>query len=205
MLWMDHNNLKSLNGIQNAKNMRNLRAIDNNLTSVTALKGLKNLEQLYISHNKIKKLSNMKDFKKLDYYYCTLSHNRLSEKEIRNKLPDRFLKKGKAKKEWLEAQIDFQNINTVITLLEPKSAKKINKNTTRIVGRTMKNVEVQLYCSSKDGNFKRVKADKNGKFVMDGLDLREFAGKTLQFRIFFRTKSGKIKSTLSDNEFLIRK
>lgn len=204
-VWMDHNNLKSLNGIQNAKNMNQLRVTDNNLTSVTALKKLKNLEQLYLGYNKIKKLPNMKNFKKLRYYYCTLSHNRLSEKEIRKKLPDRFLKKGKAKKEWLENQIDYQNLNAEVTLLEPKSTKKISKNTTRIVGRTMKNAYVELYCPTKDESSKRVKADKNGKFVLDGLDLREFAGRNVQFWIVFRTKSGESKGTLSYNEFLVSK
>lgn len=204
-VWMDNNNLKSLNGIQNAKNMNQLRVAGNRLTSVTALKELKNLEQLYLGYNKIKKLPNMKNFKKLRYYYCNLYHNRLSEKEIRKKLPDRFLKKGKAKKEWLETQIDYQNLNAEVTLLEPKSAKKISKDTTRIVGRTMKNAYVELYCPTKDESSKRIKADKNGKFVLDGLDLREFAGRNVQFWIIFRTKSGENKGTLSYNEFLVSK
>ena len=72
-------------------------------------------------------------------------YNRLTEKEIRKKLPDRFFKKSKEKKEWLGKQVDFQNLNYEVTLIKPASTEKLTKNTKRIVGRTMKNVENLLW------------------------------------------------------------
>lgn len=132
-------------------------------------------------------------------------YNRLTEKEIRKKLPDRFFKKSKEKKEWLGEQVDFQNLNYEVTLIEPANTKKITKNTKRIVGRTMKNAYVELDCPSKGWKLKRVKADESGKFVMDNLDLRKWAGKTARFKISIRRSNGKIAGIKSDTEFKVKK
>lgn len=204
-VWITNNNLKSLKGIENSKNLRSLLILANNLTNVNELKGLTNLEELNISYNKIKKLPNMKNFGKLRYASCDIHDNRLTKKEIQKKLPERFFKKGKAKKEWLDVQADYQNLNYKVTLIEPQNAKKISKSTKRIVGRTMKDVYVELYCSSKEGNFERVKADKNGKFVLDGLNLKEFGGRTVGFKITMRGKSGKIRSRVLETELKVKK
>ena len=226
-LWMDDNRLKSLKGIENStglaylaaggnrltsikeiKGLKNMEKLDvsyNRLTSVNEIKGMKKLKTLNISANRIKKLPNMKSFKKLDYLFCDVYYNRLTEKEIRKKLPDRFFKKSKEKKEWLGEQVDFQNLNYEVTLIEPASTKKITKNTKRIVGRTMKNAYVELDCPSKGWKLKRVKADESGKFVMDNLDLRKWAGKTARFKISIRRSNGKIAGIKSDTEFKVKK
>ena len=226
-LWMNGNQLKNLKGIEKAtgliwllaegnrltsikeiKGLKNMEKLDvsyNRLTSVNEIKGMKKLKTLNISANRIKKLPNMKSFKKLDYLFCDVYYNRLTEKEIRKKLPDRFFKKSKEKKEWLGEQVDFQNLNYEVTLIEPANTKKITKNTKRIVGRTMKNAYVELDCSSKGWKLKRVKADESGKFVMDNLDLRKWAGKTARFKISIRRSNGKIAGIKSDTEFKVKK
>lgn len=226
-LWMNGNSLKSLKGIEKSTGLTTLLAADNRLTSIKEVKGLKKMEKLDVSYNRvtsvneirgmkklrtlnisanrIKKLPNMKSFKKLDYLFCDVYYNCLTEKEIRKKLPDRFFKKSKEKKKWLGQQADLQNLNYEVTLIEPASTKKITKNTKRIVGRTMKNAYVELDCPSRGWKLKRVKADENGKFVMDDLNLRKWAGKTARFKISIRLSNGKIAGIKSDTEFKVKK
>lgn len=212
-----NNNLKSLNGIENLANLTtldvggneltsvkgiekltNLSVLEiggNKLTSVNEIKRLKKLEKLDISHNKIKKLPNLKNFKKLTWSSLSLSirNNRLTEKEIRQKLPARFFKKGKARKQWLKEQTRFQNLDCTVKLIKPSNTKKINKNTKRIVGRVgseMKDVYVELRCLSMGVGGEKVKVDENGVFVFDNLNLKRWAGSKVQFRLHMMDDNG---------------
>lgn len=212
-----NNNLKSLNGIENLANLTTLEAGGNKLasvkgiekltnlsvleiggnklTSVNEIKRLKKLEKLDISHNKIKKLPNLKNFKKLTWSSLSLSirNNRLTEKEIRQKLPARFFKKGKARKQWLKEQTRFQNLDCTVKLIKPSNTKKINKNTKRIVGRVgreMKDVYVELRCLSMGVGGEKVKVDENGVFVFDNLNLKRWAGSKVQFRLHMMDDNG---------------
>lgn len=210
-----NNNLKSLNGIEKLTNLSTLEAggnkltsvkgieklinlitLDvggNKLTSVNGIKRLKNLENLDISLNKIKKLPNLKNFKKVTWSSLSLNlrNNRLTEKEIRRKLPARFFKKGKGRKQWLEEQIRFQNMDCSVKLIKPSSIKKITKNTKRIVGRVKEGTYVGLQCLSMGTSIKPVKVDENGVFVFDNLNLKRWAGSRVQFRLYMMDDDGK--------------
>lgn len=204
-LGLQDNKLKSLKGIEKLTNLSGLDVRGNKLTAVSEIKRLKNLEELNISYNKIKKLPNIKSFKKLRYSCCEIHDNRLSSKEIRTKLPARFFKKGKERKEWLYDQTDFQNLDYEIKLLEPANVKQISKNTVRIQGRAMKGAYVELFCPSKEWRSKRVKVDERGVFVLDNLNLKKWAGKTAKFNIYIRCSDGDIEIISSDKEFKVKK
>lgn len=189
------NKLASVKGIEKLTNLSVLEIGGNKLTSVNEIKRLKKLEKLNISHNKIKKLPNLKNFKKLTWSSLSLSirNNRLTEKEIRQKLPARFFKKGKARKQWLKEQTRFQNLDCTVKLIKPSNTKKINKNTKRIVGRVgraMKGVYVELRCLSMGVGGEKVKVDENGVFVFDNLNLKRWAGSKVQFRLHMMDDHG---------------
>lgn len=207
-LGLQSNKLKSLKGIETLTNLSDLDVGGNNLTSVNEIKRLKQLENLDISYNKISKLPDLKNFKKLTWSFlsCNIRNNRLTEKEIRKKLPARFFKKGKERKQWLKEQTRFQNMNCTVKLIKPVNTKKINKSTKRIVGRTMKGVYVELCCLSKIISVEKVKADENGVFVFDNLNLKKWAGTTVQFRFYMLDDNGKDLLYIgADKAFKIKK
>lgn len=204
-LGLQNNKLKSLKGIEKLTNLSGLDVRGNMLTAVGEIKRLKNLEELDISYNKIKKLPNIKSFNKLRYSLCEVHDNRLSEKEIRAKLPTKFFKKGKDRKQWLHNQVNFQNLNYKIKLLEPANVKQISKDTVRIQGRAMKGAYVELVCPSKKWRTKRVKVDDKGIFVLDNLNLKKWGGKTVKFNIYIHCNNDKIEFIGSDKEFKVKK
>ena len=67
--------------------------------------------------------------------------------------------------------------------ITPGSKKKITANTTKIVGKTLKNARVILYNLTYEFTIKSVKADKNGVFRFKNLDLRRYAGNRVEVMV----------------------
>ena len=179
-LDVSRNQLRSLKGIGNLREIRWLEVWGNNLTSLKGLKHTKNLKSLDASRNQITSLPNMKKNQEMRFTGCELKYNRLQEKEIRSKLPKRFFTKGKLRKEWLEEQLHYQNIKEGMEFIAPADGR-ITKATTKIVGRVHKDSEVFLWNITKGIVIDPVKADRNGVFVMDHLNLQAWAGDQIVF------------------------
>lgn len=186
-LFIYHNQLTSLKGVEKLKKLQRLFVFDNRLTDIQAVSGLKNLMFFDAASNRLKKLPNMRKLRQLQYDSCNLEDNRLSEQEIRKKLPAHFFKKPKdfnklddlpPDKKWLKTLVECQNINHTMQFIKPKG-KKISQNTKQIEGRlSEKRVKkVELYNLRTDmTNQTVVKVDKNGKFQFKNLKLKPWAG-----------------------------
>ena len=181
ILDVSRNQLRSLKGIESLREIRWLYLWGNNLTSLEGLKHTKNLKSMDASWNQITNLPNMKKNQEMRFTGCELKYNRLQEKEIRSKLPKRFFTKGKLRKEWLEEQLYFQNIREGIEFIAPADGR-ITKDTTKIVGRVHKEAEIWIRNITKGISLDPVKADENGVFVMDHLDLQAWAGDQIEFQ-----------------------
>lgn len=225
-LNISDNNLKSLKGIDKLKKLKVLNVSKNKLTKIEEVKVLQDLVDLDISQNKFTKINEIKELTKLEmlnvsynqlkklpaltklenltYSNLNITHNQLKEKEIRKKLPKKLLSGGgKAKKGWLKDQIYFQNLDYKLKLTTPGSMKKITTKTKKIVGKTLPNARV-LLCKNED-MVESVKADKNGRFVMDNLKLTKLAGKA-NFVVFVKSKeTGSWVEVQKDYIFKIKK
>lgn len=185
-LNMQDNRLTDLDGIERLKNLTSLNVSANKLTSLDGVEKLEKLEKLDASYNKLKKLPNLKKLDRLKYRTCDLTHNLLKEKEIRKKVPKRFLKGGgKSRKGWVKDNTQLQNLKYAVEFKDPSSKKKINKNTKKIVGKTIKNARVTLYSLKWDMVIKSVKADKNGVFKMN-VDLEKYAGGKVEMMVMVK-------------------
>lgn len=179
-LYVGSNRLKSLKEIRKLRKIRSLEVSHNELKSLEELKSIKTLSYLNAAHNKIKKLPNLSKNGKMNISLCDITFNCLSEKEIRNKLPEKFFRKGKLREEWIEKQMFYQNISDTIEITEPQDGR-ITKNTTKIVGRIHKGAGIRLHNRTKDIWTDVVTADENGIFVMDNLNLQTWAGDEIEF------------------------
>lgn len=174
------NRLESIKELEKLQKIKRLYVRNNNLKNLKGLKHTKNLKNLDISYNQITKLPNLKKNQELNFAVCVLKFNCLQGEEIRSKLPERFFAKGKRRKTWLEEQLYYQNIKEGMDFIAPADGR-ITKDTTQIIGRVHKEAEIQLRNITKDISLDPVKADENGVFVMDRLDLREWAGDQIAF------------------------
>ena len=183
-LNVQDNRLTSLAGVEKLTNLTSLNVSMNKLTGLAGVEKLPKLEKLDASYNRVKKLPNLKKLDKLKYKTCDLTHNLLKEKEIRKKVPERFLKGGgKSRKGWLKDNTELQNLDYTVKFITPGSKKKITANTTKIVGKTLKNARVILYNLTYEFTIKSVKADKNGVFRFKNLDLRRYAGNRVEVMV----------------------
>lgn len=175
------NRIESIKELEKLQKIERLYVRNNNLKNLKGLKHTKNLKNLDISYNQITKLPNLKKNQELSFAVCVLKFNRLQGEEIRSKLPERFFTKGKRRKTWLEQQLYYQNIKEGMDFITPADGR-ITKDITRIIGRVHKEAEVRLRNVTKGISLDPVKADENGVFVMDHLDLREWAGDQIEFQ-----------------------
>lgn len=174
------NDLTSINEVKNLTNLTSLDVSENRLENGNAIRALKKLESLELNGNRIKKLPNMKNFTKLKSILCKFTDNCLTEKELSQKLPAKFLKK----KSWMNKQIKMQNITHGAQISYPKN-KKLSASTKKLEGRvSVKGATVVLMnmgwndadedCT---GGFTRyVTPDKNGRFQIKNLNLKKFKG-----------------------------
>ena len=183
-LNVQDNRLTSLAGVEKLTNLTSLNVSMNKLTGLAGVEKLPKLEKLDASYNRVKKLPNLKKLDKLKYKTCDLTHNLLKEKEIRKKVPERFLKGGgKSRKGWLKDNTELQNLDYTVKFITPGSKKKITANTTKIVGKTLKNARVILYNLTYEFTIKSVRADRNGVFRFKNLDLRRYAGNRVEVMV----------------------
>ena len=179
-LYADYNELRNIKEVKGLTNLTTLKAAYNHLTDINPIKNLKKLYTLTVNGNRIKKLPNMKGFSKLLYVYTEFTDNLLTEDEMTKKLPAKLLKH----KDWLSRQMLIQNRNDKARITTPKN-KKIKSNTKRIEGYVQQkgfyialvNLEWNLHDSHKP--VKVVKPDKNGRFVMKNLKLKDYKGNKL--------------------------
>lgn len=206
-LYMNGNHLTEVKGIKNLKNLKCLWLNQNELTKVGEIKRLKNLKSLSLSGNQIKTLSDsdLKNLKKLTYLnlyenelkklpgkksmeklkIVYFSWNYLTKKEIKKKLKKR-LWEGHSLCRWMWQE---QKTDIRIAYLSPDQKLNITKDTKEIVAKVtpakLETCTPHFYLLLPDGktagwdgeNYNAAAADTNGVFRIEGLDLREYAGK----------------------------
>ena len=130
--------------------------------------------------NELKTLPDMKWFKGTD---LRLKWNCLTKKEIRKKLSKSWNKNNHLS--------ENQKMNVKITYLSPEKKTQITKDTTEIVGRVSPTIIQecipQVYLSLSNGEpigwdgsmWTMPEANKDGIFRLDGLDLKQYAGKEI--------------------------
>lgn len=179
-LQVSGNQIKSLKAIQKLKKIKYLNVSNNKLTSLSGLTCTKTLKNLDASYNQITRLPDMKKNKELSILGCKLQFNRLSEEEIRSKLPEKLFRKGQERERWLERQLYFQNIMDTMEFIMPADGI-VKKDTTKIVGKIHREADVRLANVTKGIVLESVQADENGVFTMDHLDLQSWAGDQITF------------------------
>jgi Leucine-rich repeat (LRR) protein len=65
-----NNNLTSLEGIENLRNLRILDCSNNNLTSIEGIENLRNLTHLYCYHNNLTSLKGIENLRNLRILHC---------------------------------------------------------------------------------------------------------------------------------------
>ena len=209
-LYMNGNQMTGVKGIGKLKNLQLLSLNDNCLTKLGEITQLKKLEYLYLSKNKIKTLSDsdlksLKKLRSLNLYDNELKElpgkkslkklksvdfnwNYLTEEEIKKKLKKVYWE-GHSLCRWTWEE---QKTGIQVTYLSPDQKTGITKDTKEIVGKitpgTIKGYSPDFYLLLPDGkmygwdgkNYNASAADENGVFRIDGLDLREYAGKEVK-------------------------
>jgi len=227
-LRVDSGRLKTLEGIETMSSLRYLSVIDNKLTNLKGIENMTNLEWLLVSENDLKNLNEVKsltnlvclsvwgcnlkqlpdltEFHKLEVRYCRFNGNYLSEKELRNKLPQRFFDKSSEgyDEEWINGQITLQLQNYKVTLTAP-TKNKITKNTKKITGKAYKNSRIILYNTTGKIKIKKTITDKKGKFVLSNLNLKKWAGKKLIIKISLPSPYGGHYPASESFTFKVRK
>ena len=181
-LNVSYNKLKSLKDLKKLKNLQELSFSNNEIKNADVLLNFKNLTQLDGSYNKLQKLPDLKKLKKL--YSIDLRCNLLSEQEIRNKAPKKFLKN----RAWLSDVITFQHM--VPELNSPADFHQITRKTTKITGRLpiAKAYNKKIYIDFSPWgrrNVNRTAVNSDGTFVMDHLNLKKYKkGQEMVFCVY---------------------
>lgn len=171
--------LKKLKGIEKLTQLTGLYVPNNCLSSVSGIEKLTQLWDLDVSYNKLTKLPSLKKLKKLVLEHTSFSGNKISEKELKKKLP------SKVPNKWLNNQVFYQNTKKK---LKVNHVENINVNTTKITGVTEKQIKNVVLMTEEGEKIKTVKSNKKGKFSFDGLDLSAYEGMKLKIvilRIFY--------------------
>lgn len=169
-LTINKTKLKNLKGIENLTNLQGLYASDNRLTNLSGVEKLTQLVDLDVSNNKLSKLPSLKKLKNINLEFSSFSGNKISEKEFKKKLP------SNVPKWWINNEVILQKTKKK---LEINSKEEISGTTNKITGVTEKKAKVVLM-TLKGEKIKTVRANKKGKFSLDGLDLTLYQGKKLQ-------------------------
>ncbi len=178
-LEIDKCNLRSFRQI---KKLTKLDSLIIKRTKLKKLKGIEKLTQLWdldVSYNKLTKLPSLKKLKKLVLEHTSFSGNKISEKELKKKLP------SKVPNKWLNNQVFYQNTKKK---LKVNHVENINVNTTKITGVTEKQIKNVVLMTEEGEKIKTVKSNKKGKFSFEELDLSAYKGKKLKIvilRIFY--------------------
>lgn len=168
--------LKNLKGIENLTKLNGLYASNNRLTNLSGVEKLTQLEDLVVPNNKLSKLPSLKKLKKFNLEFSTFVGNKISEKEFKKKLP------SKVPKWWINNEVILQKTKKK---LEINSKEEISGITNKITGVTEKKAKVVLM-TLKGEKIKTVRANKKGKFSLDGLDLTLYQGKKLKIVAYKR-------------------
>lgn len=181
-LDVSYNKLKTLSDLKKLKNLQELSFRFNEIKNVDVLLNFKNLTQLDGKYNQLKKLPDLKKLKKL--YSIDLRCNLLSEQEIRNKAPKKFLKN----RAWLSDVITFQHM--IPELDSPADFHQITRKTTKITGRLPigKAYNKKIYIDFSPWgrrNVNRTAVNSDGTFVMDHLNLKKYKkGQEMVFCVY---------------------
>ncbi len=209
VLFLDRNQLTETKGIGKLKRLEILHLSSNRLTKLGDIKQLKSLKNLILSRNRFKKLSDsdLNCLKKLNYLnmnenelkklpskkslkrieYLFFSWNYLTKKEIKNKLKKEQWE-GDSLCRWMWEE---QKTGINITYLSPGQKSGITKDTTEIVAKItpekIKGSPPFFYLLLPDGKtiglegekFTAPKADEQGVFRIEGLDLKAYAGEEI--------------------------
>lgn len=200
------NGLKKASGLKDLAELEQLDLSDNKLIDVQEIKYLKNLLQLSLSDNHLKKLPDLKNLKKLSS--ISVDRNYFTEKELKSKIPNKFWKN----KNWRADVVNLQKLNSDITFISPSSAKKITKNTTKITGSISrlpgytKDIYVQLYNpASSLYREKRWKVGADGKFEINGINLKKWAGQAVSLNVLVYSQKSKDWAIANSIKFTVKK
>lgn len=193
-LNVDDNRLKSLKGAENLVKLKELSACENKLKDISYIADLFNMTSIKVRSNRIKKLPDLKGFWKLLFMQCDFTDNLLSKKELKKKLPERFLKRYSEPylegeyipdQQWIDDQMRYQNLNRSVQI----TTKKINRFTYTLEGRIfIKDAQVGLYRIKDGDRMGDAKTKKNGKFSMF-VPLKRWRGDEVGILIFLHLKS----------------
>lgn len=173
------NQLENLNYIQNLHSLKDLYTGANHLVKIDEILSLSNLEYLDVSYNKITEFPNLTNLRKLNFIFFV--YNFLNEKkdELRKKLPGAYMS---SYQNWFEGGYQLQNIDYTIDFTEPADAKMITLDTTRIAGRIhmpAEKVQIKIEEYQDDNSYYKTyfyaDVDKDGNFVFEDLNFRQFA------------------------------
>lgn len=189
-------NLENLQGIENLTNLEWLDIVSGQFTDVSGIEKLQNLTALVIENN-LKVLPDLKALTKLRVKYTGFAFNKLSEKELRSKLPPQLLEEPL----WLQNQLKFQNIRKGIKITRPK---RITAKTKKIKGKVHKKAYVKLILWG-GKKLQKVRADKNGRFCFRKLKLKKYKGKTIFIDAYMRNSYYNENNTVGTLQLKIKK
>ena len=178
-LYIERTKLKNLKGIEKLTKLTGLYVPNNCLSSVSGLEKLTQLWDLDVSYNKLTNLPSLKKHKKLVLEHTSFSGNKISEKELKKKLP------SKVPNKWLNNQVFHQNTKKKLKVY---NVENINGNTKKITGVTEKQIRNVVLMTDEGEKIKTVRSNKKGKFSFEELDLSAYEGKKLKIvilRIFY--------------------
>ena len=199
VLYANDNALTSLSGVEKLVKLMSFRAYGNQLKSISGIEGLTNLESLDVSYNKIISLKGVENLLKLQIL-CVMDNklrklpdlrhlidlhdestsfifNKLSKKELKEKLPTHLTSYSR----WMKTEVQLQNATRKLKLTSPTSFKKIKSTTTKIAGTAQKNTKVRIRYKNK--TIQTVKTNDKGVFRFTKLNLEEYKGKTLNMEV----------------------
>lgn len=169
------NKLKNLNGIGALRNLEYLDAGANRLTDISAVKKLLKLKFLAVGRNQLTKLPDLTNTRLKGGLSSDFTYNRLSEKELKRKLPKKLIRR-----KWFADQTVLQNIYKDIVLDSPKSFDEITTETKMITGTAHKGgyVCITLDDGDREGIY-FAHVDSKGKFELKNLSLEQYEGRKL--------------------------
>ena len=110
--------------------------------------------------------------------FTTFEKNKISKEEFKKNLPYHI----RINKWYIVNQYILQNVKKKLVI---RNVKKIKKSTRKIKGVTEERATVVLK-TAKGKKIRKVKADKNGRFVFKKLNLIKYKGKKLKMIVYLR-------------------
>lgn len=188
--------LINLQRIEELTNLEWLLLERGKFTDVSGIEKLRNLSSLIIENN-LKVLPDMRAMTKLKPEYTGFAFNKLSEAELRAKLPPQLLDEPN----WLKGELMFQNVNKGIKITKPK---RITVKTKKITGKVHKKAYVKLVLWG-GKKLQKVRADKNGRFCFRKLKLKKYKGKTIFIDAYMRNSYYNENNTVGTLQLKIKK